>query len=193
MISFKKGFKLLIFIFSIWISGHLIFTIVDGIKDEKNVADVIVVLGNKVNEDGSLSKRLQMRLECALNLIQKGRAKKIIVSGALGKEGFYEGCKMKDFLLENGINDSLIIVDNFGYNTIATVNNASFIVDSLNIKNIIVVSQYYHITRTKMLFKNCGYISVTGASPNYFEVRDIYSLFREFVAFYFELWTECKK
>ena len=146
--------------------------------------DIALILGNKVNEDGTLSKRLEKRLECGLNLYQNGQVKKIIVSGGLGKEGYYEGDKMKDYLIKNNVPDSLVIIDNFGNNTLATVNNTLKLKESLRFKSIIVVSQYFHLTRTKMLFKKQGFNNISSASPTYFEFRDFYSLLREFVAYY---------
>lgn len=160
------------------------YTIIDGLTDKKQQADIAVVLGNKVNEDGTLSKRLEERMECSINLYHDRRVKRILVSGGLGKEGFYEADKMKDYLVKNNIPDSVIIIDNFGSNTMATVDNTLKLKDSLNFQSIIVVSQYYHLTRTKMLFKKRQFYNTTSVSPKYFELRDIYSLLREFVAYY---------
>jgi len=39
--------------------------------------DLAIVLVNKVNEDGTLSERLKMRLECGLALYKNGRLKKV--------------------------------------------------------------------------------------------------------------------
>ncbi|MEP6930142.1 MAG: YdcF family protein, partial [Flavobacterium sp.] len=108
----KQILKVLITVFLTWFIGHTIFIIADGLHDNGKNADVAVILGSKVNEDGTLSERLEKRLECGLDLYRKHRVKKIIVSGGLGKEGFYEGDKMKAFLIANKVPDSLIIVDN---------------------------------------------------------------------------------
>ena len=58
--------------------------------------------------------------------------------------------------------------------------------NSLQYKSIIVVSQYFHVTRIKKLFRESGYQNVTSVSPQYFEFRDFYSLLREFFAYYVE-------
>jgi uncharacterized SAM-binding protein YcdF (DUF218 family) len=71
-----------------------------------------------------------------------------------------------------------------GVNTLATVENTIKLKDSLNFESVIVVSQYFHLTRTKMLFRKNNFRNVSSVSPKYFEVRDIYSLLREFVAYY---------
>lgn len=180
----KQLFKLLLTIFLIWFIGHIIYITIDGLHDNGKSADVAVILGNKVNEDGTLSERLEKRLECGLNLYRKHRVKKIIVSGGLGKEGFYEGDKMRDFLISKKVPDTAIIVDNLGNNTRATVINTMKLKDSLHFKSLIVVSQYYHVTRTKMLFKKQGFQNVSSASPNYFEIKDAYSVLREFIGYY---------
>lgn len=143
-----------------------------------------VILGSKVNENGTLSERLEKRLEYGLQLYKNNQVKKIIVSGGLGKEGFYEGDKMKAYYIENGVPENSIIVDNYGNNTIATVDNTIKLKKQLNFKSIIVVSQYFHLTRTKMLFRKRGIQNIESASPDYFEVRDFYSILREFAAFY---------
>lgn len=184
MKNWKQILKLLLTIFLLWFIGHIIYITIDGLHDNEKNADIAVILGNKVNEDGTLSERLEKRLECGLNLYRKHRVKKIIVSGGIGKEGFYEGDKMRDFLIANKVPDTAIIVDNLGNNTRATVINTMKLKDSLNFKSIIVVSQYYHVTRTKMLFRKQGFKNVASVSPNYFEIKDLYSILREFVGYY---------
>lgn len=167
-----------------WIAGHIAYTIIDGIVDEEKSADIAVILGNKVNPDGTLSDRLQKRLERGLDIYNAKRTDLLVVSGGLGKEGHYEAEKMKDYLIRNGVPEEDIIVDNYGINTRATVDNTIELRDSLKFNSLIVVSQYFHLTRTKMLFRDRGLNDVSGVSPKYFEMRDIYSLFREFAAYY---------
>jgi vancomycin permeability regulator SanA len=183
----KKTKKRIFIIFGLpllWFLIHAAYITIDGRSDNGRNADVAVVLGSKVNEDGTLSERLTKRMECALELYNAHRVKKLIVSGGLGKEGFYEGSKMKEFLVNNGVPGSDVAVDNHGDNTIATVDNSLRMQDSLGFKSVIVVSQYFHITRTKMMFRNRGIKNVSGKSPDYYEIRDIYSILREFAGYY---------
>jgi len=119
----RKLTKRIILILILWIVGHITYTVADGLTNNNDKADLAVILGNKVNEDGTLSKRLEKRMECGLNLYRKRKVQRILVSGGLGIEGFYEGDKMKDYLIQNGVPDSAIILDNKGNNTIATVEN----------------------------------------------------------------------
>jgi vancomycin permeability regulator SanA len=167
-----------------WFVIHSVYIIYDGLSDNGAQADVAVILGNKINKDGTLSERLEKRLETGVELYQNHRIKRIIVSGGLGQEGFYEGSKMKEYLIGKNIPDYVIIVDNKGDNTRLTVENTLEIQKKYGFKSLIVVSQYFHVTRTKKLFRNKGFENVSSASPRYFEWRDFYSILREFPAFY---------
>jgi vancomycin permeability regulator SanA len=185
--KFKRIVKLSILLFLVWMLIHSIVITIDGLTDNGETAAIAIVLGNKVNEDGTLSTRLQKRLECGLNLFKTERVKRILISGGLGKEGFYEAEKMKDFFVDNGIADSLILVDNYGVNTFATVKNTLELNKKYHFVDIIVVSQYFHVTRTKMLFRKSGFKNVSSCCPKYFEWRDFYSIAREFLSFYIDL------
>jgi len=179
-----KVIKILVFTVAVWFLGHTVFIISDGLSDNGTKADLAVILGNKVNEDGTLSKRLEMRLKTGVQLFKAGRVKRILVSGGLGKEGFYEGDKMKEFLINQCIPDSLIVVDNLGNNTRASVENTLALKKQIPFSCLIVVSQYFHVTRTKKLFRDKSFENVRSVSPEYFEWRDVYSIIREFPAYY---------
>lgn len=182
----KKFLKVIFIGLIAWFSLHSIFITVDGLADKKEYADVAVVFGNKVNEDGTLSERLKQRLNKGIELYRQKRIKAIIVSGGLGKEGFFEGDKMNEYLLQNKIPAKKIIVDNDGNDTEKTVENSIRIMRTGNFQSAISVSQYFHQTRVKKLYKKNGWENIESASPKYFELRDFYSIFREFVAYYKE-------
>lgn len=185
--TIQKIIKYSILFILIWFISHIIYIIYDGTQEPNRKADVAVILGNKVNEDGSLSLRLEKRLEVGLMLYKKERVDRIIVSGGLGKEGFFEADKMRDYLVECGVPDSVIIVDNYGNNTELTIRNVAEINKDISFNSVIAVSQYFHITRIKQLLSEYGYEDVQGCSPRYFEIRDLYSITREFIAFYVNL------
>lgn len=121
-------------------------------------------------------------MDKGIQLYRDSLVKILVVSGGLGKEGHYEGTKMFEYLIEKGIPKDKIIVDNLGNTTEETVLN--FQKMNFRDNSITVVSQYYHITRTKLAFKRAGHDKVFGAHADYFEIRDVYSIFREFFAYY---------
>jgi vancomycin permeability regulator SanA len=179
-----KIFYFLLLSFLAWFFIHVIYISIDGINDENKTADLAVILGTTVHVDGTLSKRLEERLSCGIQLYENQRIKKILVSGGLGKEGFYEGTEMKKFLVQKGIPEEHIFVDNHGNNTRLSVQNTMKLCEKEDFKSIIVVSQFFHLSRAKKLFKRAGFDNVSSVSPSYFEFRDCYSLFREFFAYY---------
>ncbi len=179
-----KTIKFIILVFLLWFMAHSIYITIDGLYNKPQPADIALVLGNKVNEDGSLSNRLKARLDKGIELYKKSLVKKLIVSGGLGKEGYYEAEKMKEYLIANNIPDTCIIADNKGDNTLLSVNHTLRMQPVLQYNSVTIVSQFYHIARTKLLFHKAGFANVSGASPVYFEWRDFYSIAREFFGYY---------
>ena len=178
----KKRLKILILLFVTWFVIHQASIIIDGLNDELVHAEVAVVFGNTVNEDGSLSERLKARLDKGIELYRDSLVDRLFVSGGLGKEGFYEGNKMAEYLIANQIPTSVIIVDNEGNNTEKTAINfrSTYPIGT----SVIVVTQYYHISRAKLALRKKGVDQIYGVHCNYFEIRDFYSCFREFFGYY---------
>ncbi|MPM21527.1 hypothetical protein SDC9_67971 [bioreactor metagenome] len=180
----KKIIIYVFLIFFIWFVVHTLIITFDGFNDSIGVSDAAVVLGNKVELDGNPSKRLQGRLDKAAELYDKNYFDYIIVSGGTGKEGFDEAAVMKEYLIKKGIQSDNILLDPEGYNTYMTANNTKEIMDNMGLKSVTIISQFYHITRTKLIFQNIGFEQIYSAHSTHYELRDIYSLFREFFAYY---------
>jgi selenocysteine lyase/cysteine desulfurase/vancomycin permeability regulator SanA len=171
-------------IFLCWFLIHSIIVTIDGLADNTTKSDCILILGNKVNMDGTLSERLKSRVEQGLLLYQQKFATKIVVSGGHGKEGYDEGTVMKEYLVQKGVPDSAIIADNTGTNTFETAKNFKKIARGHKFSSVIVVSQFYHLTRTKFILREIGINNVNTSHSRYFELRDVYSLIREFFGYY---------
>lgn len=154
-----------------------------GMTDHLGKADVALVLGNQVYADGSPSPRLQARLDKAATLFQEGYFPKIIVSGGTGKEGVPEGTAMKRYLVTAGIPESAILVDDQGIDTQASAKNTVAILKSGHGKSVFVITQYFHVPRSKLALSRLGVSSIFNAHPRYFEARDIYSIVRELPAY----------
>lgn len=153
--------------------------IADGLTDDVRRSDVAVVLGSKVNPDGSPSPRLAARLSKARDLHRDDLVAAIIVSGGIGKEGVPEGSAMKDWLVGQGVPPAAILVDDQGVDTMATARNAAAIMQANRFDSAVVVTQYFHISRTRLAFAKNDLPDVGSAHPDYFEMRDLYSIARE--------------
>jgi|GEM_PF-4105419 len=77
---FKSGIKLGLIVFLI--QSTLIC--IDGLRDKKTKAAIGIVLGNKINPNGSPSERLQERLNKSIQLYRAHRIQMILVSGGFG-------------------------------------------------------------------------------------------------------------
>jgi vancomycin permeability regulator SanA len=182
----KHKIYLFLRILFVWFFLHSLLITIDGLRDEINPSDVVVILGNKVHKDGQLSDRLKARVDKGWEWYQKGWCQQILVSGGLGKEGHYEGDAMAAYLIEQGVPPTAILIDNKGNNTKATAINAKALFSSQT--SITIISQYYHISRTRLAFQNVGFTSIHGVHADYFELRDFYSIFREFFGYYKYWW-----
>lgn len=178
----KKIATYIILILFVWFFIHSIIIVIDGMTDERGKSDFGVILGNKVNEDGTLSERLIKRLDKGIDLYNDTIIGYIVVSGGLGKEGFYEGTKMAEYLVEKGIPTEKIIIDDSGTTTAATA--ANFRKMDLKVNSVTVISQYHHISRTKLAFAKQGFDDVKGVHADYYEIKDFYSIIREFFGYY---------
>ena len=171
----------------LWPVTHVCATLYAGLSDELGQADVAVVLGNKVEPDGSPSLCLKSRLDKALELYRKGYTQRVIVSGSRGSEGYDEAEAMRRYLAAKGIPAQHIIVDSDGSNTWWTARNTRRILREHGWQSAIVISNYYHISRCKLAFANFHIPKTFTAHADLTSVGDPFAIVREFAAFYYYL------
>ena len=72
-----------------------------------------IILGNRLNDDGSITKLMKHRLELALELEKNFDLDKIIVSGGIAnkKANVSEASVMASYLIEKGISAEKIIIE----------------------------------------------------------------------------------
>jgi vancomycin permeability regulator SanA len=156
--------------------------LIDGFTDNLDKAYTAVVLGNTVYPDGTPSPRLKARLDKAVELYRQGYFKRIIVSGAQGGEGYDEARVMKNYLISHGVEPQAVLPDPNGFNTFETARNTAALLRRAEDKSVMVITQYFHVTRCRIALNKFGITEVRSAHANYFGLRDIYSLFREVAA-----------
>lgn len=155
----------------------------DGLRDEIGHADLGVVLGNTVRSDGTPSPRLAARLDRTLELFQRGMFPLILVSGARGQEGHDEAVVMRDYLVARGIPTVKVLIDSKGYTTFATATNTRVVMKERQLRSVLVVSQYFHLSRAKLALRRVGVGTVYSAHAHFFGLRDFYSIPRELIGF----------
>lgn len=110
---------------------------------------IAVVLGNRINDDGSFTSIMVRRLELALELYNNEMVDKIICSGGYANPSVNcsEAEKMKEYLVNKNIPEELIIEEN---KSLSTYQNALYSVpialeEKANL--IIVTSTNEHFTK----------------------------------------------
>lgn len=154
-----------------------------GLHDDIEPSDLGVVLGSQVLPDGQPSARLRARLDEAVVLYRQGACARILVSGGTGKEGFSEAQVMARYLATQGkIPRQAILLDEHGDTTEATALNTAQIMRDHKLQSALIVTQYYHVPRTRLAFKKAGVPFVHSAHARFFSLRDFYAIPRELIA-----------
>jgi vancomycin permeability regulator SanA len=178
----KRVVLVLLALIGVFMAATLVL-VAAGLHDRIGHADVGLVLGSKVNADGTPSARLRARLDRALELYQAGYFSTIIVSG-----GGDEAVVMGDYLRAHGVAANHLIEDKSGVNTFASAHDTSMIMRQLKCGSVLVVSQYFHLPRARLALERFGIAPVYSAHADYFEWRDVYSSPREvagYIRYYF--------
>lgn len=156
--------------------------VVIGTQEDLRPRDAAVVLGSKVEMTGQPSARLAARLDRSVQLYNSGVVRILIVSGGVGKEGFDEGLVMRDYLVRAGVSPAFILVDSAGVDTRATAANCARLMRQHGLRSVTIVTQYFHVPRTRMALRSHGIGNPGSAYARFFELRDVYSIAREVVA-----------
>lgn len=158
----KKLQRYILFIVLIITLAIEIPIIAVGYLTKPSASDTIIILGAKlIGQEPSLM--LSLRLDEGIKLYREGYAKRIIVSGAQGKdEAISEASSMKNYLVNHGIPSEHIFVEDQSFNTMQNLANSHKIMQENNLKTAIIVSNASHIRRSLILAQNQG-ISATGA------------------------------
>lgn len=108
---------------------------------------VLIVLGNKLMDDGGMSDVLADRLSKVIE-VEPSFDILILSGGAANPNaGVSEAFVMRDYLLQHGVDESKIVLEDL---SLTTKQNAQFcapIVEKLGVKEITVLSSAGHLRR----------------------------------------------
>jgi len=120
-------------------------------------ADLIVVLGNPVNEDGTIGLIQKSRTQTGIDLYKKGLAKKILFTGGKAVNDFVESEIMKQYALNQKVPVSDILTETRSINTIQNAYYSNTIIKNLQTDSLIIVTSAYHTLRAQYIFKPYSY------------------------------------
>lgn len=125
-------------------------------RDEARRADVILVLG-AAEYSGRPSPVFRARLDHALELYARGLAPRIMTTGGAGGDPvFTEGGVGRSYLMAHGVPSERIVVESEAESTVESTAMAAEIMHRMGLQSVIVVSDGYHIYRTKRMLNFAG-------------------------------------
>lgn len=162
----KRAIAGLVVLFSLLILGYLVYVAEQIARQsdlvEDHPADVIVVMG-AAEYRGRPSPVLKARLNHALVLYLKGLAPYILTTGGAGGDPTYtEGEVGRAYLSELGVPSEHILVEPEGTTTAQSLDAAVEIMRRMDMHSCIVVSDGYHIYRSKRILE-AQHIQVYGS------------------------------
>ena len=148
--------------------GAVLYGSYDHIQGEPQA---MVVLGCRVMPGGEPSILLQDRLDTALDYWEAHPEVTVVVSGGQGSnEPASEARCMADYLMDGGVPEDQILLEDRSHNTKENLLYSRELLAAEGIQvehaDVLVVSNGFHLTRTRMLAERFGYGEVsTLAAP----------------------------
>ncbi len=136
-----------------------------GMTDYRRAADVAVVFGAQVHDDGRPSTALRERMATAEQLYKDGLVSRILVSGGVGDSGYNEALVMRDMAVQAGVPAEDVVIDSNGVDTDATVHDTRPFFGGEGWDRVLAVSQYYHLPRIKLAYAGAGWDVLTVPAP----------------------------
>ena len=112
-----------------------------------NKRTVVVLLGNRLNDDGSISEIQKQRLQLALELEQQFNPDYYVLSGGLANPaaGRTEAEAMYENLIKLGIDENKLIKENDSLTTVQNAYYSAPIIKKLGAEVVIICTSPYHL------------------------------------------------
>ena len=137
-----------------WIEHEMVENIgvaPDGLPEDDT--HVFVVLGFALNSDGEMRDELIGRLEVALNSAEKYPNSYVLVTGGVEKNGWTEGERMHDWLVDNGLSEDRIIVENESSTTVENAANSfEILYNDYDVDTFSMITSQYHLKRGSIFY-----------------------------------------
>ena len=135
-------------------------------------AEVALIPGAAVLENGALSLIFLDRVDTAIALYQAQKVSKILVSGDNSTDSHNEVNPVRLYLISKGIPDEDIFLDHAGFDTYSTMYRAREI---FGVSSVLIATQSFHLPRSVFIARRLG-IEAYGVNA---DLGDI--LFRNYV------------
>ena len=141
-------------------------------------SDAIIILGAAINTPALFSRSLK-----GLELYEQGKAPVLILSGGrISDKDISEAAFMRKVILNQAQASPLMVLEEQSHSTYENLKNAQALYPAA--KNIIIVSDRYHMARAVLTAKRLGFKKVVWSSPDTrYQFKDaLYHYTREMAA-----------
>ena len=116
--------------------------------------DVILVLGNPANADGSIGAIARSRVLEGIRQYRAGVAPRLLMTGGAVQNKFVEAQVMRQFARSQGIPDSAVFAEGQSRNTIQNAYYSYKIMQEHDWNSALVVSSPSHLRRASLIFSH---------------------------------------
>lgn len=117
-------------------------------------ADVVVVPGIKLTDDGKGTFVLHNRVAMAKYLMSRGYARQMIVTGGNPRGGSTEASKMMEVAVKLGVPPERIVAEPFATSTIENAENTAALMEAFGWHSALVVTDRVHLGYALPVFRD---------------------------------------
>jgi uncharacterized SAM-binding protein YcdF (DUF218 family) len=121
---------------------------------QQSTFDVILVLGNPANDDGSIAPVGRSRVLEGIRQYRAGAAPRLLMTGGAVKNRFHEGEVMRQFALSQGVPADAVFAETQSRNTLQNAFYSYKIMQAHGWTSAMVVSSPSHLRRASLIFRN---------------------------------------
>ena len=155
MVLLRLARRVIVAAFVLWLAA-LGLVLLAGAWPQLRPADSILVLG-AAQYNGRPSPVLEARLQHALDLYDRGYARRMIFTGGVGaRDTLSEGEVSRRYAVEHGVPDSVILVERQGVTSAESMGAAAALMRASGLRSALVVSDSYHMMRLDVLARRAG-------------------------------------
>jgi uncharacterized SAM-binding protein YcdF (DUF218 family) len=136
--------------------------------DETRPVEAIVVMGT-AQYNGRPSPVLRARLDRVVEVWQEGVAPLVVVTGGKQEgDAFTEAEASHDYLVDQGIPDEAIILEDQGHDSWQSLQGVADLLDERGLERVLIVSDGFHLLRLKKMAHDLGlkaYVTAANDSP----------------------------
>ncbi len=140
-------------------SGAVLLAVLFGDQNNARKSDVIIVLGAGLRRDGRPGDALWRRSLVAADAYHSGLASYIVCTGGTSEtQTRSEASGCRDILLEEGVPDSAIVLEEHSHSTEENAINTKAIMAARGWQDAILITDSFHMLRAGWIFSGVGVI-----------------------------------